>query len=114
MLAGEELGQFEEEVAGASADADDVVLLAGSEEVVAEELTLDLDVVEVAPSHNGLNLSGPCALGDVEGHGSSGGADECSLVEVEQEDVPTFEWSKGHSGALLPCEVADKLIDLIA
>ena len=31
-----------------------------------------------------------------------------------QKEIPTFEWSKGHSGALLPCEVADKLIDLIA
>ena len=38
MLACEELGEFYEQVAGASADADDVVLLAGCEEVVAEEL----------------------------------------------------------------------------
>ena len=87
VLAGEELGEFYEQVAGASADADDVVLLAGCEEVIAEELALDFDVVEVAPSHKGLNLSCPRALGDVEGHGAACGADECSLVEVEQQDV---------------------------
>jgi hypothetical protein len=34
-------------------------------------------------------------------------------LESLTENIPDFDWSKGHSGVLLPNEVADKLIDLL-
>ena len=34
-------------------------------------------------------------------------------LESLTENIPDFDWSKGHSGVLLPNEIADKLIDLL-
>ena len=34
-------------------------------------------------------------------------------LESLKENIPDFDWSKGHSGVLLPNEIADKLIDLL-
>ena len=40
------------------------------------------------------------------------GAKPSISLEKLQKEIPAFEWSKGHSGILLPTEVAEKLHDL--
>ena len=37
------------------------------------------------------------------------------IISLEKltENIPEFDWSRGHSGVLLPDEIADKLIDLL-
>ena len=34
-------------------------------------------------------------------------------LEKLKENIPDFDWSKGHSGVLLPNEIADKLVELL-
>ena len=34
-------------------------------------------------------------------------------LEILKDNIPDFDWAKGHSGVLLPDEIADKLIDLL-
>ena len=36
----------------------------------------------------------------------------CVSLEKLQKAIPAFEWSKGHSGVLLPSDIADNLIEL--
>ena len=36
----------------------------------------------------------------------------CVSLDELQKAIPAFEWSKGHSGVLLPSDIADKLIEL--
>ena len=36
----------------------------------------------------------------------------CVSLDELQKAIPDFEWSKGHSGVLLPSDIADKLIEL--
>ena len=41
------------------------------------------------------------------------GAEPRVSLEKLQEAIPGFEWAKGHSGALLPSDVVDKLAGLL-
>jgi hypothetical protein len=43
--------------------------------------------------------------------GEPGEVPSISLDKLK-EAIPSFDWSKGHSGALLPNDIAEKLLEL--